>query len=123
MNALWVGIVILGVIVLVAKVGLGGSGANSAAAKEKIKQGAMVLDVRTPAEYESGHYQDAKNIPLQDLQNRLDQLGDKKKAIVVYCASGMRSAKAANILTAAGFMDVTDAGGLSNLGQSGSRAR
>ena len=43
------------------------------------------------------------------------QLGDKKRAIVVYCASDMRSAQAARILTGAGFADVTDAGGLGNL--------
>ena len=115
MNALWIGIVVLGVIVLVAKFCLGASGANSAAVNEKIRQGATVIDVRTPAEYKSGHYKGATNIPLQELPNRLAEAGDKKKAIVVYCASGMRSAKAAEILAAAGFADVTNAGGLSNL--------
>jgi phage shock protein E len=49
------------------------------------------------------------------LQDRLAEIGDKNKAVVIYCASGMRSAKAARILTAAGFTDVTNAGGLSNL--------
>jgi phage shock protein E len=115
MNTLWIGIVVLAAFVLLAKVSLGASGVDSAAAKEKIKQGAKVIDVRTPAEYESGHYQGSTNIPLQELQNRLAEAGDKKKAIVVYCASGNRSAKAAKILTAAGFTDVTNAGGLKNL--------
>lgn len=81
----------------------------------KIKQGATVVDVRTPQEYATGHYEGATNIPLQDLQGRLTELGDKQKAIVVYCASGMRSAQAAKVLAAAGFTDVTNAGGLGNL--------
>ncbi len=117
MNALWIGMVILVAVVLVAKSALGGSGTRSAAAKEKIRQGATVIDVRTPAEYASGHYEGATNIPLQDLQSRLTGLGDKKAAIVVYCASGMRSAKAARILTGGGFTDVTNAGGLGDLKQ------
>lgn len=45
------------------------------------------------------------------------RLSSKKQAIVVYCASGMRSARAAAILTAAGYTNVTNAGGLKNLGQ------
>lgn len=114
MNALWIGIVVLGIVVFVAKVGLGG-GASMVVVKEKIRQGAKVIDVRTASEYEAGHYKGAVNIPVQELSNRLAEAGDKKQAIVVYCASGMRSAQAAKILTAAGYTDVTNAGGLSNL--------
>ena len=117
MNTIWIGVVCVVVVVLIARVGLGASGVNKAAVQEKIEQGATVLDVRTAGEYESGHYKGAKNIPVQDLQDRLTELGEKKKAIVVYCASGMRSAQAAKILTAAGFTDVTNAGGLRNLGK------
>ena len=115
MISLWIGIVVLVVFVFLAKISMGASGVDPAAAKEKIKQGATVIDVRTPSEYESGHYQGSKNIPLQELQDHLAEIGDKNKAIVVYCASGMRSGKAAKILTAAGFTDVTNAGGLRNL--------
>ena len=117
MILLWMGIIVgaLIVSVVLVKVMSGASGTTSAAVKEKIRQGAMTLDVRTPAEYQSGHYTGAKNIPLQELEGRLAELGDKNRAIVIYCASGMRSAKAAHILTGAGFADVTNAGGLSNL--------
>jgi phage shock protein E len=115
MNTLWIGTVVLVVVVLLAGFSFGAPGIDTPAAKEKIKQGAKVIDVRTPAEYDSGHYQGATNIPLQELQSRLADVGDKKKAIVVYCASGTRSAKAAKILTAAGFADVTNAGGLNDL--------
>lgn len=115
MNTVWIGLVVLFVLGIVARLTLGASKADRAAANEKIKRGATVVDVRTPAEYEAGHYQGSTNIPLQELQRRLAEIGDKRKAIVVYCASGMRSAKATAILAAAGFTDVTDAGGLRNL--------
>jgi phage shock protein E len=115
MNNLWIGLVVLIVFVMLARLTLGLSGADGAAAKEKIKQGATVVDVRTPAEYKAGHYKGSTNIPLQDLPGRLAEMGDKNRSIVVYCASGSRSAKAAKILTAAGFTDVTNAGGLRNL--------
>jgi phage shock protein E len=117
MISLWIGLLVGALIAcaLLVKFMAGTPGVTSADVKEKIRQGATTLDVRTPAEYQSGHYTGAKNIPLQDLQDRLAEIGDKNKAVVIYCASGMRSAKAARILTAAGFTDVTNAGGLSNL--------
>jgi len=62
-------------------------------------------------------YQGARNIPLQELQNRLAEVGKKSAPTVVYCASGMRSAQAAKILNKAGFTDVTNAGGIGNLGE------
>ncbi len=83
--------------------------------KITIEQGSTVVDVRTPAEYAGGHYAGATNIPLQELPGRLSELGDKTKSVVVYCASGIRSAHAARMLAAAGFTDVTNAGGLSAL--------
>jgi phage shock protein E len=117
MNMVWLGLVVLVMVVVVFKLGLGPSAADRAAIKEKIQQGAVVIDVRTPAEFSAGHYPAAKNIPLQDLGGRVGELGDRKRAIVVYCASGIRSAQAAKLLTAAHFADVTDAGGLSSLEQ------
>ena len=64
----WIGIVVGAVVVFVLawKViygGAGGSGLKGAVVKEKIRMGAMAIDVRSPAEYQSGHYQGAKNIP------------------------------------------------------------
>ena len=114
MNVFWIGLVVVVLFVLV-RFGMTSSGANPAAALEKIKQGALVVDVRTPSEFSSMHFNGATNIPLQVLKARLGELGDKKQAIVVYCASGMRSARAVKILTDAGFTDITDAGGLGNL--------
>ena len=108
----WLLIVIL---VVAAVLVLRARGENPSTISQKIHQGARVIDVRTPAEYIAGHYTGATNIPLADLQNRLAEIGDLQKPLVVYCASGMRSAQAAKILTAAGFKDVTNAGSLSKL--------
>ncbi|HOV62690.1 MAG TPA: rhodanese-like domain-containing protein [Spirochaetia bacterium] len=82
---------------------------------EKIKNGAKVIDVRTEDEFADGHYEGALNIPVGELQSRMNELGDKNTPLVLYCASGARSAMAAKMLKAAGFTDVTNAGGLSDM--------
>jgi phage shock protein E len=74
-----------------------------------------VVDVRTTDEYEEEHYPDALLIPVDQVSTRLSEFGDKDQPIVVYCASGARSAYAAKILRQAGFKDVTNAGGLSDM--------
>jgi phage shock protein E len=117
MNMLWIGLVVLVIGVVIFKFGMGPSGAERTAIKEKIQQGALVIDVRTPSEFSAGHYPGALNIPLQDLDGRLGELGDRKRSVIVYCASGMRSAQAAKRLAAANFKDVINAGGLSSLEQ------
>lgn len=94
-------VVVVGAVAIsVAVLRLRAGGSHAPAAKEKIAQGARVIDVRTPAEYASGHFDGAKNIPLAELRARVSEIGEKQKSIVVYCASGMRSAQAAKILLA-----------------------
>ncbi len=115
MDKIWIVIAGVVVLVLIVKMMAGASKGDIVAAKEKIKKGALVLDVRTPGEYQGGHVEGAVNIPVQDLESRLAELRDKNRAIVVYCASGMRSANAVKILSAAGYVDVTNAGGWGNL--------
>ncbi|MEM7180439.1 MAG: rhodanese-like domain-containing protein [Spirochaetota bacterium] len=84
--------------------------------KEKLAKGALVVDVRTSGEYAEGHYQDAKNIPLDQVAHRLSEFGDdKSKPIVVYCLSGARSESAKNFLTNQGYTDVTNAGGIGDM--------
>jgi len=65
----------------------------------------VILDVRTQAEYDSGHIQNATLIPLTELASRLGEL-DKNKEILVYCGSGGRSATASQILADNGFSKV-----------------
>lgn len=83
--------------------------------KDKIKAGAAIIDVRTPDEFADGHYEGARNIPVNVLGNRLDEVGPKDRPVVLYCASGARSAMAAKMLKASGFADVTNAGGLEDM--------
>lgn len=74
-------------------------------ATQLINQGkTMVLDVREPSEFVTGHVRDSKNIPLKELPARLGELEKfKSKSVIVVCASGVRSAKAAAQLKSAGF--------------------
>ena len=78
----------------------------------KIKAGARIVDVRTAEEFDEEHYPEAVNIPVDELASRLSEVGEKNTPIVLYCASGARSAFAARLLKSAGFVDVVNAGGL-----------
>ena len=83
-------------------------------ARELVAEGAQLLDVRTPSEFSQGHIDGALNIPVGEIQGRLSELTSKSKPVVVYCRSGGRSAKAAKLLTTAGFEAVYDLGGQGN---------
>lgn len=80
--------------------------------EQKIKAGAVVVDVRTVDEYEDEHFPKALNIPVNELQARTGEIGATDKPVVLYCASGARSAMGARILKSLGYKDVTNAGGL-----------
>ncbi len=81
---------------------------------EKLAAGAVILDVRTREEYRTGAYPGAINIPVQALAGRMGEV-PKGKPVVVYCASGGRSAIAAKALVRAGFADVVNAGGIGSM--------
>jgi phage shock protein E len=69
-----------------------------------IKENAgTVVDVRTPAEFMGGNVNDSINIPLQEIQQRLDEIKQLKTPLVLCCASGGRSAMAAQFLSAQGI--------------------
>jgi rhodanese-related sulfurtransferase len=64
----------------------------------------LVLDVRNPDEFASGHLPGAKNIPIDELANRLGEIEKSKSHIVItVCQSGVRSGTAVSILNKAGF--------------------
>lgn len=76
--------------------------------------GAMLVDVRTPAEYAEGHLEGALNIDAQEpgfVARAAEEL-DAAGSYILYCRTGTRSAAAAEQLRALGFTDVVDAGGL-----------
>jgi len=81
-------------------------------ARERVAKGALLLDVRTAEEFNAGHIPGARNIPVQELGNRMGEL-TKWHSVVVYCRSGARSATAKGMLTKAGH-EVLDIGAMGN---------
>lgn len=77
---------------------------------------AVIIDVRTAREFDSGALNQALNYPVQGLPGTLIDTGiERDQAIIVYCRSGRRSAKAKTLLEAAGFKLVYDGGAMSEL--------
>ena len=87
----------------------------SADYSEMVKNGGLILDVRSPGEFKGGHIKGAKNIPLGSLPASLKKLKDKEQPIITCCASGMRSASAKSILQSNGFTNVHNGGGWRSL--------
>lgn len=81
---------------------------------EVIKNGAVIIDVRSKGEYQGGHIKGSQNIPLDTLSANIAKL-KKDKAIITCCASGMRSASAKGILKSKGFTEVHNGGGWMSL--------
>ena len=98
----------------------GTSAGSEAPAEEKVAEsGPVVIDVRTPMEFATGAYPGAVNIPLDDLPSRITEIGDTDRDIVLYCASGARSAYGQRILKQMGYTNVKNAGGLHDIMASG----
>lgn len=62
-----------------------------------------VIDVRTPAEFQGGHVANSINIPLQELDVRMDEIRNLNSKIILCCASGARSSVAQLFLNDAGI--------------------
>ncbi len=90
-----------------------GAAVSSVEAQEKLRgsQPPLVLDVRQPDEFRSGHIAGAKLIPLDQLSGRLNEL-PRDREILCVCRSGSRSGAAARQLQAAGFNGVNLSGGM-----------
>ncbi len=93
---------------------------DGAAALALVRDGATVVDVRTPEEFQAGHVDGAVNVDLQS-DTFLEQVGElpADRTYVVYCASGNRSAQATALMSDAGFTDLYDAGGFDALVEAG----
>ena len=82
--------------------------------KDLVKNGAQIIDVRTPGEFKSGHIRGAVNIPLQNISTQTSRI-KKDMPVITCCASGMRSASAKSILKSNGFEEVHNGGGWMSL--------
>jgi phage shock protein E len=72
-----------------------------------IKQGAVLIDVRSPQEYREGHLNGAISIPDYQIRRSITrQISNKEKLIVVYCSTGHRSQEAQRILENMGYTNV-----------------
>ena len=89
--------------------GLFGSRTNGAAA-EAVQNGAVIVDVRSPQEFASGHVAGSKNVPLQVLDARAHELKKHSGNLVLCCASGNRSGMAVRALEKQGIQAVNGGG-------------
>lgn len=96
-----------------------GASAVSSITPEEVKarlaedKQAVLIDVRSPEEYRSGHIPGSKLLPLHELAHRLSELpADKNSSLIVYCLSGARSRTAASQLSRQGYSQVFDLGAI-----------
>ena len=106
-----------GVSSKVAPIATGPDGRISGAdAAKQVQAGALIVDVRAPDEYESGHISVAPNVPHEAVADNLAVFGgDKDRAIILYCKSGRRAGIAREALLNAGYKHVYNAGGYSDI--------
>ena len=86
---------------------------SSAKARELVQSGAKLVDVRSQAEFASGHLPGAINAPVSELGAHVKKFGAKDQPVIVYCASGTRSAMARSVLKGQGFAQVFNLGAMS----------
>lgn len=79
------------------------------------EEGYVIVDVRTPEEFDSGHIPGAVNVPNEEIGSEdPEALPDKDQLILVYCRSGNRSVQAAKKLAALGYTNVVEFGGINS---------
>ena len=92
---------------------LRGPDINQGVTEFKQTSGALLLDVRTPQEYQGGHIPGSRNLPLQSIVNAPAVAENKETPLFVYCYSGGRSAQAVSALRRMGYQQVKNLGGIS----------
>lgn len=83
---------------------------NVEAARSAVKSGAVLVDVRSRAEFASGHARGALNVPVDEIGAKAPSLWPKDTSLVVVCASGHRASNAAKTLRALGYTTITNGG-------------
>jgi len=80
-----------------------------------VREGALIVDVRTPNEFTDGHIHGAINIPVEKLRHNFHQFAGKQQVIIACCTDGSKSWYAKNLLDANGYRSVYDAGNWTKL--------
>jgi phage shock protein E len=80
-------------------------------ARKLVGDGATLIDVRSAGEFSGGHIDGAANIPVDALARRVSEI-PKDKPVVLYCQSGARSSRAAEMLKSQGYQSVHNLGGM-----------
>jgi phage shock protein E len=81
---------------------------------ELLSHGAIVIDVRSPKEFDSGSLPGAQNLPLDEITNRIKSVApDKDKPLLLHCLSGTRSGMARSRLKSLGYTNVHNLGSFS----------
>jgi phage shock protein E len=91
-----------------------GLGNKSESIQEFIEKGAIIIDVRSPGEFSGEHIKGSKNIPLNEIGAKINEIKKLNKPVIACCASGMRSSQATSILKQNGI-DAINGGGWQNL--------
>jgi phage shock protein E len=91
-----------------------GFGNKSQSIQEFIAKGAIIIDVRSPGEFAGGHIKGSRNIPLNEISTKIDEIKNQNKPVITCCASGMRSSQATSILKQNGI-DALNGGGWQSL--------
>jgi len=94
--------------------GLFGGGTSAASIEEYLKEGAVVIDVRTVGEYEDGHVTGSKNIVLNSIPSKINEIKALNKKVIAVCRSGARSGQATSFLKQQGI-DVINGGPWQNV--------
>lgn len=75
----------------------------------------MIVDVRSSWEFEADHIKGAKNIPLEEIVFKAEELKSAHRPVVLYCRSGNRSGMALSILKQHGLTDIYNGGGVDDM--------
>ncbi len=109
-SSLLIALSILALFIAIKFLGQAGAGR----VRELAGKGALVVDVRTAAEYAGGHLPKAVNLPLGEIKDRIATVApDKAQPILLHCASGARSEAAKRILRGMGYRNAHNVGGYS----------
>jgi len=87
-----------------------GFGKKKQRIQELLEEGAIIIDVRSQAEFAKGHVEGSVNVPLESIKHKIRKLKNFNKPLVLCCASGMRSGSATNMLKSEGIECVNGGG-------------